>query len=47
VLAYQSWSFWVFRKRLSAPPSGASPQVPKTAQPAAGAGPAPDGGRAG
>ena len=23
VLAYQSWSFWVFRKRLgSAPPSG-------------------------
>ena len=28
VLAYQAWSFWVFRKRLSSPPSRRDPALP-------------------
>jgi cytochrome d ubiquinol oxidase subunit II len=33
VLAYQAWSFWVFRKRLSAPPSGATPPLGPPSEP--------------
>ncbi len=31
VLAYQAWSLWVFRKRLTAPPKR-SDRAPRTAQ---------------
>jgi cytochrome d ubiquinol oxidase subunit II len=33
VLAYQAWTYWVFRKRISAPPQ--PPQAPATGQPTA------------
>ena len=36
VLAYQAWSYWVFRKRLGAPPqSSEPPQAPDPRQPTA------------
>jgi cytochrome d ubiquinol oxidase subunit II len=34
VLAYQAWSFWVFRKRLSSPPSAATPPPGSPTDPA-------------
>ena len=35
VLAYQAWTYWVFRKRVSAPPSPVrAPRPPASARPA-------------
>jgi cytochrome d ubiquinol oxidase subunit II len=36
VLAYQGWTYWVFRKRLTSSDISAVGQAPKTAEPAGG-----------
>jgi len=36
VLAYQGWTYWVFRKRLSSSDVPATEQAPKTPEPAGG-----------
>jgi len=33
VLAYQAWTYWVFRKRVTGPPQAAQPAPPGTPQP--------------